>query len=86
MDSTIQAFRVSEKLEIPIMLCVDGFILTHLFEPIELPEREQVDRFLPPYRFSRRLDSHDPLTLGTLIGPAHFAETRMALRSDRECH
>jgi len=66
------------------MVCVDGFILTHLFEPIELPDQKQVDRFLPPYRFSRTLDARHPLSLGTLVGPAAFAETRAAV--DRTLH
>jgi pyruvate ferredoxin oxidoreductase alpha subunit len=79
VDTTIQAFRIAEELEVPVMVCVDGFILTHLFEAIKLPAQEEVDRFLPPYRFSRMLDSRNALTLGTLVGPDDFTETRLGL-------
>jgi len=79
VDTTIQAFRVAERLELPVMVCVDGFILTHLFEAIDLPTQAEVDGFLPPYRFSRALDPASPRTLGTLVTPAYFAETRHAL-------
>jgi pyruvate ferredoxin oxidoreductase alpha subunit len=79
VDTMVQAFRIAERLESPVMVCVDGFILTHLFEAIELPEQGQVDAFLPPYRFSRALDPADPLTLGTLGTPEFFTETRLDL-------
>jgi len=79
VDTTIKAFRIAESLEVPVMVCVDGFILTHLFEAIDLPTQADVDGFLPPYRFSRMLDSAKPLTLGTLVGPEHFTESRLSL-------
>lgn len=84
VDTTIQAYRISERLELPVMVCVDGFTLTHTLEPIELPTQEQVDGYLPPYRFSRVLDPTRPLSMGELVGPAYFTEVRhahhMALR------
>lgn len=49
VDTTIQAFRIAERTELPVMVCVDGFTLTHTLEPLELPSQEQVDSFLPPY-------------------------------------
>jgi pyruvate ferredoxin oxidoreductase alpha subunit len=79
VDTTIKAFRIAEALEVPVMVCVDGFILTHLFEAIDLPPQAEVDSFLPAYRFSRRLDSRAPMTLGTMVGPDHFTEARLSL-------
>lgn len=76
VDTTIQAFRIAERTEVPVMVCVDGFILTHTLEPIDLPTQEQVDRFLPPYRFDRALDSRNPLSLGTCVDPLFFTEAR----------
>ncbi|MCL6555364.1 MAG: pyruvate ferredoxin oxidoreductase [Burkholderiales bacterium] len=76
VDTTIQAFRIAETLEVPVMVCVDGFTLTHTLEAIELPEQEVVDRFLPPYRFARALDPLHPKTFGTLVGPEYYAEMR----------
>jgi pyruvate ferredoxin oxidoreductase alpha subunit len=78
VDTTIQAFRIAEALELPVMVCVDGFVLTHTLEPLEIPEPEQVDAFLPPYRFSRTLDPIRPLTLGTLVAPEDYTEVRYA--------
>ena len=76
VDTTIQAFRISERTELPVMVCVDGFTLTHTLEPIDLPEAAQVDAFLPPFRFSRSLSSARPLTQGTLVSPEFFTEIR----------
>lgn len=76
VDRTIQAFRIAERCELPVMVCVDGFTLTHTLEPLELPSQETVDRFLPPYRFVRALDPLAPLSLGTLVAPEHFTEAR----------
>jgi pyruvate ferredoxin oxidoreductase alpha subunit len=84
VDTTIQAFRIAQNTELPVMVCVDGFILTHLFEAIDLPTREQVDAFLPPYRFARALDPRNPLSLGMLVGPEHYTEVRARLAADLE--
>ena len=76
VDTTIQAFRISERTELPVMVCVDGFTLTHTLEPIDLPEAAQVDAFLPPFHFSRTLSSVAPLSQGTLVSPEFFTEMR----------
>ena len=76
VDTTIQAFRISERTELPVMVCVDGFTLTHTLEPIDIPEAVQVDAFLPPFRFSRTLSSEAPLSQGTLVSPEYFTEMR----------
>lgn len=78
VDTTIQAFRIAEETEIPVMVCVDGFVLTHTLEPIDIPEQTVVDGFLPPYRFARALDPRKPLSLGTLVDPNWFTEVRHA--------
>jgi pyruvate ferredoxin oxidoreductase alpha subunit len=78
VDTTIQAFRIAEETELPVMVCVDGFVLTHTLEPIDLPEQALVDAFLPPYRFNRALDPRRPLTIGTLVDPTWFTEIRHA--------
>jgi pyruvate ferredoxin oxidoreductase alpha subunit len=78
VDTTIQAFRISERTELPVMVCVDGFTLTHTLEGIDLPEQKQVDAFLPAFRFSRTLDPQKPITLGALVTPDYFTEVRHA--------
>ena len=78
VDTTVQAFRIAERCELPVMVCVDGFTLTHTLEPLELPSQEEVDRFLPPYFFRFGLDPDEPRSLGTLVGPEYFSEVRHA--------
>jgi Pyruvate:ferredoxin oxidoreductase core domain II/Pyruvate flavodoxin/ferredoxin oxidoreductase, thiamine diP-bdg len=62
--------------ELPVMVCMDGFTLTHTLEPIDLPTQEQVDSFLPPYRFKRALDPVNPITIGNLVAPEYYSEAR----------
>jgi pyruvate ferredoxin oxidoreductase alpha subunit len=78
VDTTIQAFRIAERCELPVMVCVDGFTLTHCLEPLLVPAQDEVDGFLPPFTFSRALDSAAPLTAGTLVSPDYYAEARHA--------
>lgn len=76
VDTTIQAYRISERTELPVMVCVDGFTLTHTLEPIDIPGQEEVDRFLPPFTFSRALDTGKPISMGTLVSPDYYSEAR----------
>ena len=76
VDTTIQAYRIAERCELPVMVCVDGFTLTHTLEPIEIPDAEQVNKFLPPYQFSRSLNPQQPISIGTLVSPDLFPEAR----------
>lgn len=76
VDTTVQAFRIAERTELPVMVCVDGFTLTHTLEPLEIPTQAQVDGFLPPYAYARTLDPLNPISLGTLVSPDHFSEAR----------
>jgi pyruvate ferredoxin oxidoreductase alpha subunit len=72
----IMAFRLAEELSVPVMVCVDGFVLTHAFEPIEVPSQELVDRFLPAFRPRQQLDPDDPVTIGALVGADAYTEVR----------
>lgn len=76
VDTTIQAFRIAEATELPVMVCVDGFTLTHTLEPLDVPTQEQVDAFLPPFKFHRALGGPAPTSIGTLVGPEYFTEAR----------
>ncbi len=75
-DLHIQAFRLAEELSLPVMVCMDGFILTHAFEAIDLPEQDVVDLFLPPYEPRQVLDPDDPISIGAMVGPEAFEEVR----------
>ncbi|MBF0624805.1 MAG: pyruvate ferredoxin oxidoreductase [Magnetococcales bacterium] len=76
VDLHILAFKLAERLSIPVMVCVDGFILTHAYERIDLPAQEQVDQFLPPYEPVQVLDIREPVSIGAMVGPDAFAEVR----------
>jgi pyruvate ferredoxin oxidoreductase alpha subunit len=76
LDLHIQAFRLAEELSCPVMVCMDGFILTHAFESVDVPTPEQVDAFLPPFEPRQALDPADPVSIGALVGPEAFTEVR----------
>jgi pyruvate ferredoxin oxidoreductase alpha subunit len=76
LDLHIQAFRIAEELSLPVMVCMDGFILTHAYERVDMPDQAQVDRFLPPYEPRQVLDPDEPVTIGAMVGPEAFAEVR----------
>jgi pyruvate ferredoxin oxidoreductase alpha subunit len=76
LDLHVVAFRLAEELSLPVMVCMDGFILTHAYEPLEVPTQEQVDAFLPPYEPRQVLDPSDPVSIGAMVGPEAFAEVR----------
>ncbi|MDN3027808.1 transketolase C-terminal domain-containing protein [Streptomyces sp. S.PB5] len=71
-----QAFRLAEELSLPVMVCMDGFVLTHAWERIEVPEQAQVDAFLPPYEPRQVLDPEEPVSIGAMVGPEAFTEVR----------
>jgi pyruvate ferredoxin oxidoreductase alpha subunit len=75
-DLHIQAFRIAEELSNPVMVCMDGFLLTHASERVDLPGQEQVDGFLPPYEPRQVLDPQDPVSIGAMVGPEAFTEVR----------
>jgi len=76
LDVHIQAFKLAEQLSVPVMVCMDGFILTHAYERVELPTQEQVDAFLPPFEPRQLLDPSDPMTIGAMVGPEAYTEVR----------
>ena len=81
LDLHIQAFRIGEapKIMLPVMVNMDGFILTHGMEVAEVPSQEAVDSFLPPYSPLYKLDVDDPMTLGPLVDPDSYMETHFAI-------
>ncbi len=81
VDLIFASYRISEdpKILLPVMVCIDGYILTHGFEPVEFPSEEEVKKFLPPLNLPFKLDVENPLTLGFLGAPDCYLETRYAL-------
>jgi pyruvate ferredoxin oxidoreductase alpha subunit len=79
-DHVFIAYRLAEAREVllPVIVNMDGFILSHVIEPIELIEQEKIDRFLPPYQPLYSLHPDHPVTMGAFALPAIFAETKKA--------
>src|SRR5690349_20058132 len=75
-DLHVQAFRLAEQLSLPVMVCMDGFVLTHAHERVDVPSAEQVDAFLPPFVPRQVLDPDDPVTIGAMVGPEAFFEVK----------
>lgn len=84
-DLHVQAFRIAEELSLPVMVCMDGFILTHAVEEVDVPEPDQVRAFLPPFEPRQVLDPDDPVTIGAMVGPEAFMEVRY-LAHARQMH
>jgi pyruvate ferredoxin oxidoreductase alpha subunit len=81
VDLHVQAFRLAEALSLPVMVCMDGFVLTHAIEAVELPTQEEVDAFLPPFRPRQVLDPDHPVTIGAMVGPEAFAEVKYLMHA-----
>lgn len=75
-DLHVQAFRLAEELSVPVMVCMDGFILTHAVEGVDLLDQATVDKFLPPYEPRQVLDPENPVSIGAMVGPEAFQEVR----------
>ena len=76
LDLHIQAFKLAEELSMPVMVCMDGFILTHAYERVDMPAQAEVDAFLPPYEPRQVLDPAEPVSIGAMVGPEAFMEVR----------
>ena len=82
VDFHLVAYRLAEdkRVMLPVMVCMDGFILTHGMETIDMPEQEKVNKFLPPYKPLYKLDTAYPISMGLLADPDYYMETRFAIQ------
>ncbi len=80
VDMVIQAYKIAENRDVmlPVIVTMDGFQLTHVVEPINIPDQEEVDRFLPPYNPYATLHPDRPISMGTLGMPEIFPEAQKA--------
>jgi pyruvate ferredoxin oxidoreductase alpha subunit len=81
VDLHLQAFALAEELSLPVMVNMDGFVLTHAVEPIDLPTQTEVDAFLPPFEPRQVLDPDDPVTIGAMVGPEAFTEVKVLMHA-----
>lgn len=80
-DTTLLAFRIAEdpRILLPVMVCMDGFIISHTSMEVELAEQEQVDRYLPSCDIPQRLDPAHPATMGGMTFPPETLAHRLEL-------
>ncbi len=84
IDMHICAYKIAEQCSLPVMVNMDGFVLTHTFEPIDLPGRAEVNKFLPKYspKAGTYLDVKNPRSFGCFATPADYMEIRQELHED----
>lgn len=73
-DTHIQAFRIAQETNTPVMVCMDGFIVSHTYESLELLEENKVKSFLPEYKATFKLDPANPVTMGPVATPDYFVK------------
>jgi pyruvate ferredoxin oxidoreductase alpha subunit len=81
VDLHVQAFRLAERLSLPVMVCMDGFVLTHAVERVDVPEQTAVDAFLPPFVPRQVLDPAAPVSIGAMVGPEAFTEVKYLMHA-----
>ena len=80
IDTVIQAYRIAEQVYCPVMVCYDGFVLSHTMMPVEIPDAEAVCRFLPPYKPHTILSPDDPRNINPVIFPWQRRDAEGVLR------
>lgn len=79
LDSIIMAYRVAETVSLPAMIIYESFYISHCLEPVQLPEKEQVELFLPPYRPLKRLDVDQPSAFGSVVSKDLWQHNRIQI-------
>jgi pyruvate/2-oxoacid:ferredoxin oxidoreductase alpha subunit len=80
LDTIIQAYCIAEAVQLPVMVNLDGFFLSHTAEVVDVPDQEQVDGLLPPYNPEFRLDIADPHTFGSICLDSNFVKLRWGMQ------
>lgn len=84
LDTTIQAFRLAEWVNLPVMVNLDAFFLSHTYEPVDVPDQKSVDKFLPPYKPRFQLDLANPCAFNQLAPPNIYMEMRHSIQMAME--
>ena len=83
-DTTLLAYRLAEEINLPVMVILDAFFLSHTYEPVDIPNQERVDRFLPPMQAKIKLDTAEPHALGQMVPPGAYMEMRHDIQQAME--
>jgi len=84
LDTTLQAYRLAEWVYLPVMVILDAFFLSHTYEPVDIPDQETVDRFLPPFQPRFHLNPESPCTFGQMSPPGVYMEMRRSIQAAME--
>ncbi|MHC1727532.1 MAG: transketolase C-terminal domain-containing protein [Syntrophobacteraceae bacterium] len=84
LDTTLLAFRLAESVNLPVMVVLDAFFLSHTFEPVDIPDQEATDAFLPPFRPRIALNTADPCALSQMAPPNVYMEMRYSIQQAME--
>ncbi len=80
LDSIILGYKVSEQVDLPTMVILDAFVLSHTAEGVDIPDIKKVDEFLPPYKPEIKMDINDPRSFGALTSPDVYMEFRYKMQ------
>jgi len=83
-DTTLQAYRLAETVNLPVMVVLDAFFLSHTFEPVDVPDQDLVDRFLPTFSPRIELDTAHPFAMGQMAPPTVYMEMRHDIQKAME--
>lgn len=84
LDNILIAFKLAEKMLMPAIICMDGFLLSHYSEPVDIPDQGDVDRFLPPRKAKYKMDPKNPLTFGGGVSPTVLFGLRKRIQDDMD--
>ena len=81
LDTMIQAYRLAETVNLPVMVVLDAFFLSHTYEPVDIPDQASVDKFLPSFEPRISLDLKHPNAIGQMAPPAYYMEMRHSIQT-----
>jgi pyruvate/2-oxoacid:ferredoxin oxidoreductase alpha subunit len=84
LDTTLIAYRLGESLNLPVMVLLDAFFLSHTYEPVDVPDQEPVDKFLPPLLPRFQLDTGNPGAFNQFVAPQAYMEMRYNIQTAME--
>jgi len=80
LDTVIQAYKVAEIVNLPVMLVLDAFLLSHTYEAVDIPGQEATAAYLPPYSPTIKLDVNDPHAFGGIVPQDIYMEFRYKMQ------
>jgi 2-oxoisovalerate ferredoxin oxidoreductase alpha subunit len=85
-DTIIQAYKLceDERVLLPVMICLEAFILSHTYMPVRIPDQDKIDDFLPSYKPKWFLDIDNPLSHANIVSPEWYMEFRYMMQEAME--